>query len=267
MCYNAEKRARDKLKNDIFHARNPEERRALIQEFERLWPAQKEIFFYHVSGFQHPKLLLFNNVHPLKPQEAYWGLIPHWVRDETTARDIMNRTLNARSEEMFEKASYKQPARTQRCLIVLEAFYEHHHRKGKTFPFRIAKRDGSPLMLAGLWDEWYDESSGQSVPSCTIVTTEANPMMQFIHNNPKNADGPRMPVILEGEDRWKWLNKFENGKEKEGIAMIKSLCKPCDENLLKAYTVPRLSGKEYPGNIPEVTQKKVYPELAEVNFE
>jgi len=60
----------------------------------------------------------------------------------------MNQTLNAPSETMFEKNTYKQSAKNKRCVIYIDGFYEHHHFKGKTYPFSIYRSDGEPMAFA-----------------------------------------------------------------------------------------------------------------------
>ena len=101
--------------------------------------------YYHVSGFNHPKLLIVNKD---GLQLNTWGLIPHWVKDEATAKEIWNKTINARGETIFEKPSFRDAAKN-RCIIPVDGFFEHHHKGGNTFPFYVKKKDDEPLLLGG----------------------------------------------------------------------------------------------------------------------
>ena len=118
-------------------------------------------------------------------------------------------------------------------------------------------KDGSPMAVAGLWEEWKDPATGELYQTTVIVTTEGNPMMALIHNNPK-ADGPRMPVILPKEKQDEWLMDINSEEDKE---KVQGLIKPFDESLLTAHTVARILGKNAIGNVQEVENEVIYPEL------
>jgi len=134
-------------------------------------------------------------------------------------------------------------------------FYEYHHYKNKAYPFYISKKDDEPLMLAGLWSEWLNHTTGERVNSCSIVTTRANPLMAKIHNNPKLKE-PRMPLILSTTIEDKWLN-YSDRKDLEDLLI------PFPDNELKAHTVQKLSGKESLGNVPKASEYYAYKELSE----
>jgi len=208
---------------------------------------------YHVSGFSHPDLLVFTNEKPKQSQAYRWGLIPSWVKDNKTAHTLSNQTINARAETIYEKPSFRNAAQRNHCLIYLDAFYEHHHAHGKTYPFHIAMKNGSPLSVAGLWDEWVDKETGEVIHSVTIITTTANATMSKIHNNPKLAE-PRMPVILPKDKQDEWLTC--NDKKQAEQLLI-----PFPDKLLEYHTVRRLKGKEAVGDCPEAEEAYVYEEL------
>jgi len=258
MCYDVESLEFNSLRLAIRRTSDPDEKERLQQKLQKLYPAYKP--YYHISGFAHPKLLVFTDANPFEPQLFQWGLIPFWVKDEKTANTIVNQTLNARGESIFEKPSFRNAAKNKRCLIYVNAFYEHQHFNGKTYPYRITMKDESPMILAGLWEEWVNKDTGEIVPSFTIVTTKANGLMSKIHNNPK-LDGPRMPVILTQENQNDWLKPIHTGADKKAI---EALIQPLDEDLLKAYTVGKLKGKAALGNTPEIREETVYPELGNI---
>lgn len=254
MCYDAETAARNSLKYAIHRAGSQAERNKLQLEYEKIWG--KELFtFHHVTGFAHPKVLVFTDKDPLTPQAFTWGLIPFWVQDPEKAKVSMRNCLNARGETIFTTYSFKESAKSKRCLIYLDAFYEYHHLKSKTYPFRISMKDDSPMVIAGLWDEWINKETGELCKTFTMVTTKGNSIMAKIHNNPKAEMGPRMPVILPKELQDKWLDPSLTKEQ------VEELIKPFDESLMAYRSVGKLRGKAAVGNVPEVTNEVKYQEI------
>ncbi len=254
MCYTAEAGTQIALKY-AKHRGDVHAIEELELELERLQILKEPKF--HVSGFTHPKLLVFTNEAPFKPQEFVWGLIPGWTKTLADGMKFWNNTLNARGETIFEKPSFRSSAKSKRCLIYVDAFYEFHHYSGKKYPFRIAMKDKEPITFAGLWEEWVDKQSGEIWNTCTIVTTVGNPLMTKIHNNPK-AEGPRMPVILSKDVQDEWLIDCKTDQDKKHL---ESLIKPFPEDLLEAHTVRPLLGKSAAPNTAEVEKEYVYPEI------
>ncbi len=124
-----------------------------------------------------------------------WGLIPSWSKDPA----IGNRLINARSESLLEKPSFRSQYRRRRCLILADGFFEWQAQpdnKSKT-PIYIYLKDHKPFAFAGLWDIWMSPD-GSEIKSCTIITTQPNELMQPIHS--------RMPVILPADAYKEWLD-------------------------------------------------------------
>jgi putative SOS response-associated peptidase YedK len=129
-------------------------------------------------------------------EQFRWGLIPSWAKD----MEIGSRMINARSETVAEKPSFKNLIKRKRCLILADGFFEWSVQdpvKGKV-PFYFQVGHGDPFTFAGLYDEW-KPSEGEKVLSCTIITCTPNSLVNSYHN--------RMPVILGKEDRWKWVEE------------------------------------------------------------
>ncbi|MCA9929387.1 MAG: SOS response-associated peptidase [Anaerolineales bacterium] len=122
-----------------------------------------------------------------------WGLIPSWSKDIK----IGARLINARSETVTEKPSFRTAFKRRRCIIPADGFYEWQRRGSSKQPVYIHATDNRPLALAGLWEIWRTQE-GDSLQTCTILTTTPNELMAPIHN--------RMPVILEPEDFDTWLD-------------------------------------------------------------
>jgi len=206
---------------------------------------------FQVSGFAHPKVIIFADTNPFFPEISIWGLIPPWAKDHES---IWKNTLNAKAETMFEKSSFRESAERKRCLIPAEGFYEYHHFNGKAYPFYIRHKEGKPFYFAGLWNVWKSPVTGEAVNTFSIVTTKANSLMSKIHNKPKFSDEPRMPVILSEELTEDYLKPISR-------AEVEALCVPFPDSLMEAYTVRKLSGKESPGNVPSAHERYHYEDL------
>jgi putative SOS response-associated peptidase YedK len=251
MCYTAVSITRQLVKYAKHRSDDKNQITLLTQQLEGI--TRHYIPLHIADAFAHPKLMVFTNTKPLEPQLFHWGLIPAWIKKKDDALKIANQTLNARGESIFEKPSYKYAALHQRCLIYLDAFYEYHHYKGKTYPFYISHLHNQPLAMAGLWEEWADPETGEIVNTVSLITTKANALLKKIHNNPKQ-DEARMPVILTKEKQNEWLNISEKQS-------LEKLLIPYSETLLKAHTVRKLKGKDAVGNSPLSEDPFEYPDL------
>ena len=123
-----------------------------------------------------------------------WGLIPSWAKDA----GIANKLINARSETLSEKPSFREAFKRRRCLVVADGFFEWD-KKGKTRrPFYFQLKNERPFAFAGLWDRWTGQD-GDRVETCTIITTTPNELLARVHD--------RMPVILPPEVYNTWLDE------------------------------------------------------------
>ncbi len=142
---------------------------------------------------------------PTQPREAelgQFGLVPHWSRDLAIGR----RTYNARSESAAAKPSFRDAwRRGQRCIVPAEAVYEPCWESGRAVRWRIARADGRPLGIAGLWGFWRDPASGQSLLSYTLLTVNADGHAIFARMH-RPGDEKRMVVILDEIDYDAWLD-------------------------------------------------------------
>lgn len=152
----------------------------------------------------------------------YWGLIPHWAKEPRFG----DRTFNARAETVAVKPSFRAAFRQRRCLIPADGFYEWQKTPTGKQPYFIARGDGQPLALAGLWEFWLDPDSGETLESTTIIVTESNERLRPIHD--------RMPVILNPEAYDDWLAPRPLSAE-----LARSLLRPAPEGLLQLYPVSR----------------------------
>lgn len=251
MCYDI----KASLEAQLTRAQREQDYQAIEEIMEKLIPLT-DLPLFHASGFSHPEMLIYTDRSPTFPEVATWGLVPHWVNDDEHRNKLWNSTLNARGETIFEKPSFKTSANNNRCVVYVDGFYEHHHYEGKTFPFYIQRKNKEPLALAGLWSEWKNDQGG-ILNTFTIVTTKGSPMMAKIHNNPKLKEA-RMPLILPEEFEDNWLRHIHSEVDQKEI---EDLIHSYPEIELTAHTVTRLRGKEYIGNVEEVSEPFEYKEL------
>jgi putative SOS response-associated peptidase YedK len=128
---------------------------------------------------------------------ASWGLIPSWAKDASRASNA----INARVESISEKPTFKSAFKSRRCLIPVTGYYEWATELGKykpKQPFYISHKNKSSLAIAGLYENWINPVSKQSVQSAAIITRESVGILAPIHH--------RMPIILP-KDLWStWLS-------------------------------------------------------------
>jgi putative SOS response-associated peptidase YedK len=122
-----------------------------------------------------------------------WGLVPFWAKDPS----IGNRMINARSETVAEKPSFRNAYKKRRCLILADGFYEWRKEGDGKTPYFISLADGSPFAFAGLWENWSSKESGESLQTTAIITTAASDFMAQLHQ--------RMPVVVRPEQADRWL--------------------------------------------------------------
>ena len=171
------------------------------------------------NGAPTQLLAVITGEKPQKLSYYRWGLIPPWAKDIS----IGNKMINARAETITEKASFRTPLFSKRCLVPADGFYEWQQDAGKQ-PYRIFVKSNALFAMAGLWERW-KSPTGEVVESFSIITTEANEFMKPIHN--------RMPVILKREDEKTWLGSKDSVK-------ILSLLKPYASEDMDAYPVSKL---------------------------
>ncbi len=152
----------------------------------------------------------------------HWGLVPHWAKE----RAIGNRMINARSETLTEKPSYREAFRRRRCLVLADGWYEWQPAAGGKQPWFVRLCDPRPIAFAGLWEKWKDPA-GELLESCTIVTCDASESIRKIHD--------RMPVVLP-EDSWdRWMDPACSDTES-----LSRILGPYEAKALRAWQVGRL---------------------------
>lgn len=238
MCYNiSAKKAPQELEKRF---------QAKVAEGETISP------HYYLSGFNHPKTPVIASIEPTMIRNYHWGLIPAFCQNIKAAKEMMVKTLNAKSETIFSLPSFKNSIRQKRCLILTDGFYEWRTIGKQKYPYYIHAKNNEPFAFGGIYNDWLNKDTGEIINTFSIITTEANPLLAKIHNVKL-----RMPLILPKEIERDWLNP--NLSENE----ITELMKPFDENEMGAHTISKLitNRNENPDK-SEIQEPFEYPELA-----
>ena len=170
---------------------------------------------YNIAPTQHAYVV--TNEQPDRLQYLTWGLIPFWSKEGKNSGKL----INARSEGIEGKPSFRIPIRKKRCLVLADSFYEWRREGNKKIPYRILPKDDGLLVMAGIWDQW--DKDGYPVRSFSIITTSPNREVSSIHD--------RMPVILPSlEERQKWLEPID-------LDEVLIMMRPAVDDYFKIYRV------------------------------
>ncbi|KAK4626708.1 Abasic site processing protein [Fulvia fulva] len=169
-----------------------------------------------------------------KLQAARWGLIPFWTKRAPDYGSQM-KTINCRDDSLIEnRGMWNTMKQRKRCIVIAEGFYEWLKKNNgkEKIPHFTKRKDGQLMCFAGLWDMVQYEGSEEKLYTYTVITTDSNKQLKFLHD--------RMPVILEpGSEAMKmWLDPNNVGWSKE----LQSLLKPYDGEL-DCYPVDKGVGK------------------------
>jgi putative SOS response-associated peptidase YedK len=150
-----------------------------------------------------------------------WGFVPAFTKSLKEAR----RPVNARSETVVTSGMFRYAFVKRRCIIPAAAFYEWQASPAGKTPYAVARADGDPMALAGIWEGWRSPE-GNILRTFAILTTTANTQMSVLHE--------RMPVILESPDWPGWLGETEVDPT--------ALLRPSAEGILRMWSVDRRVG-------------------------
>jgi putative SOS response-associated peptidase YedK len=169
---------------------------------------------------------LLTNQQPERIQFFQWGLVPAWAKDPA----IGSKLINARSETVQEKPSFRTAFKSRRCLILADGFYEWQKAEaakgGNKIPYYFQKKDHSPFYFAGLWESWVSKDDQNPLQTCTILTCEANAVVKPIHE--------RMPVIFDNEKGHAWLRSGQSAAD------LQSMLTTAADGFLRSYAVSSL---------------------------
>ncbi len=184
-------------------------------------------------------LAVISNVNPDELSFYRWGLIPFWAKDIK----IGNRLINAKSETISEKPSFRNSFKRKRCLVLSDGFFEWKKINTKEkIPYRIFLKNEPLFAMAGIWNTWKD-AEGKAINSFSILTTSPNKLMENIHH--------RMPVIIGRNYEEDWL-KSENPEK------LKTLFEPFPAERMTAYPISKLVNSAV-NDVPEILDAVEYP--------
>ncbi|MBX3086386.1 MAG: SOS response-associated peptidase [Anaerolineae bacterium] len=190
----------------------------LALHFDATLPQDFSPRFNAAPTQQLPVLL---NKDPHQFEMLRWGLVPSWSK----GIDNKYSMINARSETLTEKPSFKKALEQRRCIVPADSFYEWKKLDdGTKQPMRITLKDEDLFAFAGLWDTWKSPDGG-IIRSFTIITTDANDLMRPIHD--------RMPVILSREAEKRWLD------DQTDLSGLTTLLRPFSPEQMRAYPVSK----------------------------
>jgi putative SOS response-associated peptidase YedK len=155
---------------------------------------------------------------------ARWGFIPSWAKEIVPGKPL----INARSETILDKPSFRHAIRRRRCLIPADGFYEWEGDvPGKKRPYYIHRPDHSLMAFAGIWEHWLGPD-GSELETAAIITTSANVLVATIHL--------RSPVVITPEHFSLWLDC-----RSEDTQHILPLMRPAPDELfeMEATTIVR----------------------------
>jgi putative SOS response-associated peptidase YedK len=172
---------------------------------------------YNIAPTQHvPIVRIDAGTGARRLQAVRWGLTPAWARGP---RPI----INARSETIAEKPSFRSSFQRRRCLVPATGFYEWQKIGSAKQPFCIRQRDGGVFAFAGIWERYRDDD-GTPADGFAILTCAPNRTMEPIHN--------RMPVILDAAAYALWLDP-----EVQSSGPLAALMVAAPDDRLTAYPV------------------------------
>lgn len=175
---------------------------------------------YNIAPTQQS--LVVTNEGVRRCQSMRWGLIPFWAKDVKAGY----RMINAAGETAAQKAAFRSAFRKRRCLVLADGFFEWRKEGKSRVPNYFLMADHKPLAFAGLWERWRSPD-GEWVRSFTILTTEANALVEPVHG--------RMPAVLMDEAQALWLDPLTEDPD-----ILGKLLTPAPAGEMQTYPVSSL---------------------------
>jgi putative SOS response-associated peptidase YedK len=170
----------------------------------------------------HLILRIKNEVREVLP--AKWGLVNSWAKDAKSAA----KQINARSESAATRPAFREAFEKRRCVVPSDGFFEWDRSAGQRQPYWFHRKDGGPVLMAGLYESW-QKQPGEWVRTFTILTTDANNVVARLHD--------RMPVVLDEKDADYWMFGTSD------TTKLRALLKPAAESALVATAVSQRVNK------------------------
>ncbi len=187
--------------------------------------------------------LVVTGENPKQASMFVFGLTPYWAKKplyliNARAEGDFNKENNRKysgAKGIINKPAFRKPIRSQRCLVLADAFVEGTTKEKLAKPFIVYLRDRKPFAMAGIWDRWYDPDTGEELNSFAIITTVANDLLSMLPHH-------RSPVILEKSMEEAWLHA-------NNLSDITWMLKPYPSEKMNAFPIssairnPRVDGR------------------------
>lgn len=125
---------------------------------------------------------IINNEGQYKQENALWGIKPNWSK---------KLIINAQSETVGHKPTFKHAFESQRCLVPCNGWFEWRTEEGKKVKYLFEHANKMPLYMAGIL---FKREHSELV----TLTTQPNEECAKYHK--------RMPVLVLSTDKDYWFN-------------------------------------------------------------
>jgi len=196
---------------------------------------------YNIAPSQDVLIIRINDNGERQLEACKWGFLPFWAKDPAMAHKM----INARAETIATKPAFRSAFKKHRCLVIADGFYEWQKKEKSKVPFYVHLKSGKPFGFAGLFSHWSLEKDAEGICTCTIVTTDANELLEPIHD--------RMPVIVPKDKEDLWLDPATQEQD-----ALEKLLTPYPSEEMEVYEVsPRVNSPAYnsPDAMKPVTGK------------
>jgi len=198
----------------------------VIREFGVRKALAEPVPGYNIAPGQD--IIILNNQGEKQLVTSRWGFIPYWAKDPVSGC----RMINARAETVAEKPAFMAAFLDHRCLVIADGFFEWQKDEKGKMPYYIHLISGRPFGFAGLYST-LTSPQGESICTCTIITTDANELLSPVHN--------RMPVIIPKNKEDLWLDP---GMQDQNI--LRGLLRPYPAKEMEMYPVsPKVNSPKF----------------------
>lgn len=152
-----------------------------------------------------------------------WGLVPPGA----SGPEVGAKMINARAETVASRPVFRWPFLHRRCLVLADGFFEWRREGSRKQPYLFRLTGGRTFAFAGIWTRWQGPalSPAERISSCSIITTDANPLVAPIHD--------RMPVILLPGQYERWLEE----RSEDDVDALLELLRPLPSEEMDLHPV------------------------------
>lgn len=229
----------------------------LEHDFVLKWEEEERTDYYLAAPHNYPNLPVLTSEKRFRLLR--WPMIPHYARNWTDAVKYRGACKNAVSATVDSLKSYKPLIENENyCVIPVNGFFEWHHGKTEKYPHYIYPSNHELLYFAGIYTTWTNTALNEKHDGFSILTTDPNERMRWLHNSPDAPNGPRMPAILSLENARLWLDRSIKFEDKKHILV------PAPTSVLKDHPISKLITTRVKGvnpNVPAVQEPFQYADV------